>query len=895
MYISTPEIAPFLTQEQNEHYRAGVIAYLQDDNPFAAIEPLLAAGEQHAAAQYLLGRIKETSKRPEIRREALTHYQNAFTHGYRPARLALQILQQKLTPAAQAAAVANHNPLHLKVLQGALITIGELIADQVTTPDADGYTPYHYAVIRGDKNNVDIFNQWNARQRDCRPLNELKTTRNESVYHLAAAHAQCELLAIWLEGEPNPALKRAWLNQLDDNELTPLHHALASRKEDPTMLDLLIKHGAEINKVGDNRLSCLHYAIQHPWSDQYNIRFCLIQGANRFQGAADGNTPELALQAAAIPDLAKNRLCNMMLPFTAAQRIALPIKQLVFKGGGAKGAAYCGVVEALAELDILAGINKVAGASAGAITAAILGIGCTFEEIQEYQNADFRQFKDGNPWYWGGMLGDITRLVREGGLYPGDYLRSWLGSIIEKKLGKPNATFADLHQRVVAQDANAANAGEPYRYRDMYIVVANVTRGQEEYWSYETQPDLAIADAVRASVAIPGFFTPISVERDQRTGALLKEADGRLRIILNPRATATAEHVVDGGTFDNYPIKIFDRGGVPNFNTLGFLLVDENELVDFRERQRGLMHNMSSFWKYITNLGASVAFDQQVSSHIHSADQFRTIYLGNCGVGTVEFDLNTPEKKPKKTRLIQTAKRATREYILQRYQTLNLSGQALPTPAEQLLRLNHLERKAMLQKCDYVCAGRSDGSLRIQLVFSIAKCKDPLTSVRKYRDKLKLQTEIDTVNCYRQDPNTCLLEFICNPEIYSKFEKWSGKYQGASVRVLIDTRRLEPIPERDYMALNRINSASMQYLYACETGDTATIERLLNQEHVPIDFTDLDGNNALHWAAKGKQLEVLRLLMTKYLFKAIQLRNRFGQSAWQLAGANLQTQIQAFG
>ena len=44
-------------------------------------------------------------------------------------------------------------------------------------------------------------------------------------------------------------------------------------------------------------------------------------------------------------------------------------KNLVFEGGGAKGIAYLGAMEVLEKKDILKNIERIGGASAGAINA----------------------------------------------------------------------------------------------------------------------------------------------------------------------------------------------------------------------------------------------------------------------------------------------------------------------------------------------------------------------------------------------------------------------------------------------------------------------------------------------------------------------------------------------
>src|SRR5262245_15587342 len=58
----------------------------------------------------------------------------------------------------------------------------------------------------------------------------------------------------------------------------------------------------------------------------------------------------------------------------------LPEVNGVFKGGGPKGAAYAGVLQ---ELEGKVAFRAVAGASAGAITAALLAAGYSAQTIEE--------------------------------------------------------------------------------------------------------------------------------------------------------------------------------------------------------------------------------------------------------------------------------------------------------------------------------------------------------------------------------------------------------------------------------------------------------------------------------------------------------------------------------
>src|SRR3954453_918866 len=73
-----------------------------------------------------------------------------------------------------------------------------------------------------------------------------------------------------------------------------------------------------------------------------------------------------------------------------------PYTNLVFEGGGVKGVAYAGALEVLDSAGILAQVTAVAGTSAGAITAALVALGQTPDELRETMLAlDFGQFEDG--------------------------------------------------------------------------------------------------------------------------------------------------------------------------------------------------------------------------------------------------------------------------------------------------------------------------------------------------------------------------------------------------------------------------------------------------------------------------------------------------------------------
>jgi len=59
------------------------------------------------------------------------------------------------------------------------------------------------------------------------------------------------------------------------------------------------------------------------------------------------------------------------------------IKNLVFEGAGVRGIAYAGAIKELENNKLISQIEKVGGTSAGAITAMMLALGYSSDEIGE--------------------------------------------------------------------------------------------------------------------------------------------------------------------------------------------------------------------------------------------------------------------------------------------------------------------------------------------------------------------------------------------------------------------------------------------------------------------------------------------------------------------------------
>ena len=82
------------------------------------------------------------------------------------------------------------------------------------------------------------------------------------------------------------------------------------------------------------------------------------------------------------------------LPFLSFSQKNYNYKNLVLEGGGIRGLAYPGVLQVLEEKSILKNIEKVAGTSAGAIIALMVGLGYNSHDIDYYKLALINLLQD---------------------------------------------------------------------------------------------------------------------------------------------------------------------------------------------------------------------------------------------------------------------------------------------------------------------------------------------------------------------------------------------------------------------------------------------------------------------------------------------------------------------
>src|SRR5690625_7628967 len=91
----------------------------------------------------------------------------------------------------------------------------------------------------------------------------------------------------------------------------------------------------------------------------------------------------------------------------------------VFEGGGVRGIAFAGAIEAMEEKNVE--WMRIAGTSAGAIVAALLAAGYTSKEIKHaLEQMDFAKFRGKTIVNRIPLLGNLIQLIFYLGMYKND-------------------------------------------------------------------------------------------------------------------------------------------------------------------------------------------------------------------------------------------------------------------------------------------------------------------------------------------------------------------------------------------------------------------------------------------------------------------------------------------
>ncbi|MEO7292818.1 MAG: patatin-like phospholipase family protein [Ginsengibacter sp.] len=276
-------------------------------------------------------------------------------------------------------------------------------------------------------------------------------------------------------------------------------------------------------------------------------------------------------------------LLLLVFPFCAFSQNNYNYKNLVLEGGGIRGLAYPGAVKVLEEKGIIQNIEKVAGTSAGAITALMIGLDYNSHEMDSvFRSLKIQQFNDGK-----NIFGKIRRLKKEYGVFKGEKFEVWLSDLIKFKTGNANTTFAELHR--LHQNNN--------RFKDVYCTGTNITKQEMQIFSWEQTPVMQLKTAIHISGCIPVYYKPVAIDSSWNKVSVKNNKN-------------KFDLYVDGGMMSNFPINIFDSclSGIDPFNckniqynpqTLGLKLERPEQIQQFDNGVTAIApYNVSSLNNY---------------------------------------------------------------------------------------------------------------------------------------------------------------------------------------------------------------------------------------------------------------------------------------------------------
>ena len=308
------------------------------------------------------------------------------------------------------------------------------------------------------------------------------------------------------------------------------------------------------------------------------------------------------------------------------ERLRVPAKaDGVFEGGGVKGIAFAGAIKAAEEEGVREWVN-VAGASAGAITAALLAVGYTADEIRDaLEETDYRLFADYGRG--GKYIGGPINYLRMRGLVPGEYFKKWLSERFDEKLGNPNPTFKDVIRPDLPENLTEAELRRA-KYK-LKVIASDVTSGRmlvlpDHIVDYEDKDgnrfvvdDFPLADAVRMSMSFPFFFNVVTLYQEGKP-----------------------HYIVDGGLLSNFPVWLFDSGDrPPKRPTWGFRLHGGTgpERLPYRDIRRPLWGRPLLKAMFFS---AMEAWDREQLGRTTAA---RTVSIPTHDVKTINFELTKEE------------------------------------------------------------------------------------------------------------------------------------------------------------------------------------------------------------------------------------------------------------
>jgi predicted patatin/cPLA2 family phospholipase len=245
---------------------------------------------------------------------------------------------------------------------------------------------------------------------------------------------------------------------------------------------------------------------------------------------------------------------------------------LILSGGGSAGILYAGVFKALDELHILKNIKTIIGVSAGTLYSFMYLLGYTVKEIEK-----FAETFDGKKLTSIKNLENLSfdKILIEYGLDNGESFKKVFSKIVKQKKINPNITLLEFYKLNKIK---------------FIICVTNIDMLKEEYFSFDSTPNIKVFDAIRATISIPLYFTPHKIND---------------------------KLYIDGGCMNNFPI---NHPEININNTIAIMIsnpINKSLNNNFINYLLNILKSMSLGWRYCLTRGFNdkcIIIDSEVNN-----------------------------------------------------------------------------------------------------------------------------------------------------------------------------------------------------------------------------------------------------------------------------------------
>lgn len=450
--------------------------------------------------------------------------------------------------------------------------------------NSEGKTSLHVAIEEGSQSIVKILLSNNCKKIECKIKGDLLSplalavalgkrecfdllakedsllSDSVNLLSLAIQYGQTEMLEHLLTGY---SVDSQQLIKRKEQGKTPF--VLAASLNDREAIRLMYQ---KVNILGRNDVETpLHMAIQGGYHKA--VDWLLYLGAEIQHQDIKAATGTMQIKLANV--MSKREKEKYSPPDFSSQ----PPQNLVFKGGGPRGIAYIRALKVLEDKRALREVVRVAGTSAGAVTAALIAVGCNSDMVLNFLDDNPLMDLLDHPFKMGTLETAIrnnitisnlfnfvcnpTNFIKNKmslnlipmkifemlwnftGLCKGDVALKGIESQISQSTGIPHCTFGELRKLITE--------GKNFKHLHVFASKTGGTRPEIFHFSSEDPAwdNLIISDAVLASMSIPGIFQPHTLHFKDHRG--VRYSDGHWGSF------------VDGGLLCNFPLEVFDKRG----------------------------------------------------------------------------------------------------------------------------------------------------------------------------------------------------------------------------------------------------------------------------------------------------------------------------------------------